>query len=322
MVYRVRIAAYIASLLVLLFTEIAQGQPQQVGHINLSIEKCSFNDAIFVYDSPRVELQKSVGVLQDGAKVYISPTPVLTDFYKLQGDDAEGKRIHGYVEKGCVAVSKGVFEQPPEIVTETTPQPAARAYNRPPPILNPVDCNKFGADLPGCKSFNELLAANDKDVTVMLGVDNEAYTCFRTDEDVFVIVSMEKPEPERFKKVANQPYSLVMFAVAYVEKFENGVSQDNRIFTGNWKKFSTLPNREPSFSSKLAESSLFFGESEINISYTWKNLKNTNTFYMMNIRRSTHRFVETFEVPPAAGDKDRSTQQMTKQGYCVEYNVR
>lgn len=83
------------------------------GHVNVSSEHCTFNDAVYVYDTPRTQTQKSVGALQDGAKVTIAPTPRLRTYYLVDGEDFYGEHIHGYVEKGCVTVDEEEVEELP-----------------------------------------------------------------------------------------------------------------------------------------------------------------------------------------------------------------
>lgn len=48
---------------------------QTRGHVDVKAERCSFDDAIFLYNTPVPRTQESVGVLQDGAKVTITKKP-------------------------------------------------------------------------------------------------------------------------------------------------------------------------------------------------------------------------------------------------------
>lgn len=192
----------------------------------------------------------------------------------------------------------------------------------------PTDCTKFRDFLPGCKSFNEMLEAKDKDITGQLSEDNNSYVCFRTDEDVFSIISVQRPALDQFKKVAGKPDVSEMFAFSTVSRYKNGVSQDWRLFTGNWSKPTFAPVDRATYSAHggsksvqaVDKSSLDIDDSEISVVYRWKNLRNTITTYTMKIRRSTHRLLETVQAPPGLADKDRSVSQSTMQGYCVDYN--
>lgn len=45
------------------------------GHIDISQEKCSFENSIYIYDTPSPKSQKLLGILEDGAKVEITLNP-------------------------------------------------------------------------------------------------------------------------------------------------------------------------------------------------------------------------------------------------------
>jgi hypothetical protein len=83
------------------------------GHIDVTGKNCSFDDAVYVYDGPLPRTQKPVGVLQDGAKVEISLKPGLRTHFLVNGEDADGKRRIGYVEKGCVVMDEEEASPPP-----------------------------------------------------------------------------------------------------------------------------------------------------------------------------------------------------------------
>jgi hypothetical protein len=305
--------------IVVLFCTLANGQ-LKAGRVDVSRENCSFNDAIFVYNNPNPTTQKSVGVLQDGAKVVITPAPRVKSFYLVQGDDGDGKRLEGYVGKGCVVVEEGTAAALPEIV------PLGSSHNRRPVASpSPIDCTQFHEYLPGCKSFSDMLTAGDKDILKKLAPENEAYVCFRADEDVFTVVSVQRPEGHLFQKVATTRDTVEMFAFADFERYASGVSEDWKSFMGKWRKAPLSPIQEARFSTVGAtaqgQGGVYIDDTEVTVSYQWKNLRNTMTSYSLKLRRSTHRLVETLEAPPAPQEKDRTTQQITKQGFCAEYNA-
>ena len=82
------------------FASLAHGQT--TGHIDVSSEKCSTADAVYVYSTPYAKTQKSLGFLEDGAKVDIILTPRVAGYYFVEGYDAGGERLHGYVQKAAL----------------------------------------------------------------------------------------------------------------------------------------------------------------------------------------------------------------------------
>jgi hypothetical protein len=103
------------------------------GHIDISQEKCSFENSIYIYDTPSPKSQKPLGILEDGAKVEITLNPRVKLSYFVEVDDIDGKRRIGYVEKACVVID--------EIKEEGPPPPS------PPPILRSGYITAFPLDL-------------------------------------------------------------------------------------------------------------------------------------------------------------------------------
>jgi hypothetical protein len=85
------------------------------GHIDVSAENCSVSDAVYVYDTPLPRTQKPVGILQDGTKVEITLNSRIKLSYLVDGEDFNGKRLTGYVEKGCVIVDEEEPAPPPPL---------------------------------------------------------------------------------------------------------------------------------------------------------------------------------------------------------------
>jgi hypothetical protein len=100
-------------LVVLTHSHLYAAPRKAIGHIDVSAEKCSFDDAVYVYDAPDSRPQKPVGVLQDKAKVKISLNSRLRTYFLVDGNDADDKRMIGYVEKGCIVVDEEEAEEPP-----------------------------------------------------------------------------------------------------------------------------------------------------------------------------------------------------------------
>jgi hypothetical protein len=184
-----------------------------------------------------------------------------------------------------------------------------------------VPCDKFAEDLPGCKSFNEMLAAQDKDVLRSLAGSDQAYVCFRTGEDVFTIVSFEKTDDlYSFKKTATSIAETSGFPT--LTRYKEGVSEDYQPFWGKWRKLASASNETAHFiggGSALRPFRVSIDNSEVSVSYQWKNVSNTITTYTLQIRRSTKRGLETLEAPPPPTDKNKSVSQTTFQDFCEFY---
>jgi hypothetical protein len=273
------------------------------GKINVQGNECPTSVAASVLE--RADSSSRVlGAIADGSNVYVDLSSKNQIFYWVQGDGYQGKLL-GYVYKGCLTITGE--NDPPE----------------------PVDCKKFSEYLPGCTSFNEMLAADDKGVVSKLTGLNHGYVCFRTAEDVFTIISIRKPAADLFKKVVGDPELVEMFAVATIERYKNGLSEDWQAFSGKWSKLASdapdqatfLGSRGSKSTQRDLQGSVAVDASEVSVAYRWENLSNTVTTYRLQIRLSTKRVLETLEAPPAPTAKNRSILHTTYQGYCAAYNI-
>lgn len=279
------------------------------GYINTEPAGCPTGDGAEVFDFQ----DNLLGAVPDGKAVTVNLLKHKPGFYWIQGHDFDGKPISGYVHKDCVTIGL----KSSEVELEDTPR--ISQYSQP----KPVDCSKFSDSLPGCKSFNEMLGSNDKDVVSSVGGIYQAYVCFRADEDVFTIISYLPPSNEQFRKAT---FGVEMQATAYLSRYEAGLSKDEEVFDGKWYKSAHEPAAQAHFTgnglfaSRDQQPKIYVNESEISVSTSWQNLGGTRTTYHLQVRRSTKRFLETFEWPKPPTAKDKSTEQMTRQGYCEEYN--
>jgi|SRR5580704_4027882 hypothetical protein len=207
-----------------------------------------------------------------------------------------------------------------QIVKDVPPPPPNAAYS--------YDCSKLPSPSEGCKSFNEMIENDDQDVTSALKTPGGvAYACFLPGEDEFLIVSFGTPQESLYAPAttpgASKNILKTLDSFVYL-RFTKGVQNTSNVIFGNWIKYKSLPDLKPSFSGKADESKsrADVNDSEVEYSYTFDNLRGTKTTYSLQIRRSTLRFNETFDVPEISQAKNANTIQnksvnrYTNSGYC------
>src|SRR5438445_5590158 len=179
------------------------------------------------------------------------------------------------------------------------------------------DCSKLPEPSAGCKSYNEMVRSGDKALRSTLNSSTTTFVCFRPYEDVFITISYEAPSYNAFVK--NEVSKLYETSgLLWYARYKQGVLDDSQVAGGKWKKY-LRDGQEPSFvpDPKSVATSLI-SDSEVVFGYTFQNLSSTKTFYRVDLRRSTLRFVETYQWdnPPRAkikkGSTDSSEEPATK----------
>jgi len=165
----------------------------------------------------------------------------------------------------------------------------------------------------GCASYNEMIQKKDKGL--LSAVSNHAFVCFRKGEDAFVTVSYHDPLPAFFSKDAEKGILKQIGTIRYAT-YKNGVQEIELPISGFWTK--AFPEDAPVFTPRESEIQATVNDGEVSYSYPYPNLGGTTTHYMIRIRRSTLRFVETYEAH-RNDKKSTTTDQMTNTGYCVEF---
>lgn len=193
------------------------------------------------------------------------------------------------------------------------------------PVPELVNCELFADLVSGCKSFNELVAAKDKEVLRAFGAFYQTYVCFRQNEDVFTIIHYM---PWGVVTPLKDPKTGMLEAtgVVFLARYKEGGLEDVRVFPGKWSavnaqdeaQFSGHGLNDPS--NKLARlDSASIDDSNLLLSYKFNNVSGKITTYSLAIRRSTKRSSETFDVPPATTAKDRNHMHFTVQNSCEYY---
>jgi len=99
---------------------------------------------------------------------------------------------------------------------------AATALAQGPPYA--YDCSKLSSPSAGCKSYNEMVIANDKQLLSSFRT-NITFVCFRPYQDVFFTLSYGPSQYESFTKVASTSEYEAPAILVYV-RYKDGVRDD------------------------------------------------------------------------------------------------
>ena len=176
----------------------------------------------------------------------------------------------------------------------------------------------------GCTSYNEMVAKQDKDLMGALK-NGTTLVCFRPGEDVFFLISHNRPGDGDFSKSPN-PNTLHAFGFLAYDRYKDGVLDYDAWLIGDWTK-SKLLDVPASFvaADKGTNANAIVTETEIAYSYTFENLSHTKTNYSVQVRESTLRFSETYTFPdlPTPNTPRAATPSETQAnytGHCAEFN--
>ena len=173
---------------------------------------------------------------------------------------------------------------------------------QPPRVPGPMPAECAGErDTKSCKSFNEMLLSNDKELLGLL--QDDAVVCFRQGDDVFFIISFHEPT------TGSGGPDLIRY-----DRYQNGTSDEFRVVFGKWEKstagyyvFHKRP-AETEVGANVDPTEILFG-------YSFKNMNGGTTEYGTHIRRSTLRFSETYEWAKTKGHDSNDLS-----GYCTAYH--
>ena len=188
------------------------------------------------------------------------------------------------------------------------------------PSALPADC-KAVESVSACKSFNEMLEKQDPDILKFVtDKSRTTYACFETDRDAFIMVSFAKPMEHAWHLDKQSNVWLTQRGNFTLNQYSNGVYDRGRVALPMWTRFGsedehptaeTAESKVPAgANARVADVSI--DEGEVTVSYSFENIQNTVTDYLLQIRRSTRRFVETYGVKGAKS-------QVNDTGYCAEY---
>ncbi len=193
--------------------------------------------------------------------------------------------------------------------------------------LKLVNCTQISS--PGCGSLNEMIVAQDKEVTDVVQ-SGTAIACFRDFEDKFFIVSFSAPSSkEQF--LPSKGGLVEMYGMAAFREFERGTSKNSLLSAGTWRKLPADEVENAWFeSNKNSRLGALIHSAEIELSYAFSNVGGTATTDVITIRRSTLRFSETLEAPQVEATAARKggtakpqppkVHQLTFSGHCAKLN--
>jgi hypothetical protein len=196
------------------------------------------------------------------------------------------------------------------------------------------DCSKLSPASPGCKSYNEMVIANDKQLLSIFQTENIAFVCFRPYQDVFFTLSYAQPTYEEFTRVGSTTTYQTPGLLYYV-RYKDGVRDDMQFVLGSWKKYTKDGGQPAQFfpTQNSVGPKGNISADEVGIEYTFSNLSNTKTAYNVAIRRSTLRYVENYmwENPPEKSKKTKAADQSQQSeptkgseditGYCASFSL-
>lgn len=178
-----------------------------------------------------------------------------------------------------------------------------------------VECSTVRAS-DACESFNELVAKNDKSILDSLESGHVAYVCFRTDADLFIIISYSIPYDFQFHKLPDTPRVVRASGDIFYERYENGVAGDFQTANGEWRKAPASPDLGLNFIQPIGNPRASVSEAELEFDHTFDNQMKTKSQYSIQIRRSTLRFVEKLSATDPA---KKTPVNATYTGYCAEF---
>jgi hypothetical protein len=193
--------------------------------------------------------------------------------------------------------------------------PAPSAASAPSPFT--VDCATVEAGA-SCRSYNELIKSGDKDILRDVSGSFDAYVCFLTDEDTFVVIDTSPPFDILFKKSAISPRLTEQNSASFLSRYKNGIIDDGLMAQGKWIK-NSVTSEAPIFRSPSAnDPGATVDDSEVTFHYSYKNTHGRKVNYDISIRRSTKRFSETSDIP-ISQDKKEEPSRYTNTGHCAEF---
>jgi hypothetical protein len=201
---------------------------------------------------------------------------------------------------------------------DAAPPAAAGTSKTPAPTTDhKIDCSGVSSPL-GCKSYNEMVEAKDADLLSLLK-QRDVYVCFREYEDVFSVIGIDTPYDYAFRKLPNGTYhadSSIMYL-----RFKAGQNESFRMVFGKWTKIGADGN--PFFATPpRSDTSASVTDSEVSLSYDFRNVGGGLTTYSFQMRRSTLRASETLQWnnPPTKekAAPDRGSQDYD--GHCVLFH--
>jgi hypothetical protein len=182
-----------------------------------------------------------------------------------------------------------------------------------------LDCSKFD-DSRGCRSYNEMVEKEDYDIIASINALYHSFVCFRPDEDVFIIFYFPSLTLD-YRAVPPNKLIVVAKGHVYYARYKDGLLEYGDVAHGEWVRPNYGPTEDPPpgvfHTARSTQPTALVSDNEIVYGSSFKNLEKSETNYSITIRRSTLRFVETFQAP---GHKPSDPfYKSTTGGHCAEF---
>lgn len=197
--------------------------------------------------------------------------------------------------------------------------------------------------LPSCRSFHELLNTKDADILEKIGKGNEAFVCFRADQDSFFIAEYSRITWSSWIRDSegwpNDATSGPFYAYGSASMTNYRRGQDDDWYAagplGKWKAWGHMGKYAPKngaplitdgpppmFSEKCSfpdgeKCSFFIDNTGFKFFRNFTNKNEGTTDYSLEIRLSTGRYTETYSWSKA---KDLDAGEDTNTGRCEVYS--
>lgn len=158
-------------------------------------------------------------------------------------------------------------------------------------------------------SFDELLAAKDEGLRLLLDRRN-AFVCFHTQDDQFLVISFGPDDVDRNVFWDKDPDGGRSFQdAASLTQYIGGIERETGISTlllGRWRSPSFMPElvafsaERPPIEGDNRSESIVIDDVEFRVKTEYQNQLNEEVIYAFTLRRSTGRFSETYTILTAA----------------------
>ena len=193
----------------------------------------------------------------------------------------------------CLSLVLLLLLSAPQAQQKTAPKPPLPPKSKA-PTINCSDAETTKA----CTSFKQLIEAEDKDILDGLSSPT-SYVCFRPNEDAFIIFHVDAPNPYGWRQSADGVVQTQEGkSSATLTEYRNGVLYTFRGDLQYWHRSGS--GSEEFFHSETTEGlskglDITIRDVQIYVAYPFESQNGGTTEYSLAIRRSTGRFIETFE---------------------------
>ena len=215
------------------------------------------------------------------------------------------------------------------VLAAALPTHAQSANSIPPPPPTPeytYDCSQLPYSSAGCGSYNQMINKGDKDLMETFKENFHSLVCFRPNEDTFIVLSFADPLRDAFAPVPSKPGISKTTGFLNYERFKDGVADETEMAFGDWTKLKVVDSIPFFNTANSANPNATLSDTELDYTYSYKNLAGTTTRYVLQLRRSTLRFNESFTYAEPSGKQPTkrtpSQNQITVSGYCTEFQAK